>query len=168
MEETFNINDNVIIKSDETLKKYKIIKINKNTFKCVDEENCKLLINKNEVKFYDENYYLIDDDVEYHIIIDVGQIKKIYHKYKTMNEMFNKIAEYHMLDELNCTFKKHICKKILENFHYSYATNENLRYSLINVDIYKVDIFENYKNCEIICTCPSGFKGCGEFCKKHR
>lgn len=169
MNNIFNIDDVVTLKNDVTLKKYKITKINHKTFGCVDEENNKSLIKKNNIIIYDENYYLIDRDVEYWIIIKFSENGKEHtYKYDTLNKIFEKMSEYYIENELDNSLKKQICNNLLENFNYSYTINNISTYSIIYIDIYKVDISKNYKNCEIICTCPTGFKGCGAFCKKHR
>lgn len=163
MEETFNINDIIISKYDKS-KKYKIIKINKKTFGCVDEENNELKIHKNDVDF--EHYHSIDKDVEYWVEINCLNRKYLYN-YKTMNLLFDKLSEYNEITEI---FKKQIHDNISTGeYYYEYTTPNRMTYSDITINIYKVDVSDDYdvRNFRPRCTCPAGFKGVGAFCKKH-
>jgi|694.fasta_scaffold10198_12 hypothetical protein len=160
MEELFNIDDVIIIKNTD-LKKYKIIKINKKTFKCINEKNDELLIKKNNVDF--EKYYSTDDDVVYYVMIKYLNSEYEY-EYKTMNLLFDKLSEYYEISDI---LKKQIYDNISTNdYHYEHTTSNNTTYSNVKINIYKVDVSDNYTS-ELKCTCQSGFKGFGAFCKKH-
>lgn len=157
MEELFNINDVVIIKNTN-LKKYKIIKINKKTFECIDEENNKSLINKNSVDF--EKYYSIDNDILYYVIIKYSNSQRLYeYEYKTLNLLFGKLEEYGEIDDC---LKKQIYNNVSSNdYNYSYTTLNNVK-----IDICKIDISED-ESSKVRCTCQPGFRGFSAFCKKH-
>jgi len=158
MEGLFNINDVVIIKNSN-LKKYKIIKINKKTFGCIDEENNELLINKTNADF--EQYYSIDNDILYYVIIKYSNLPRLYeYEYKTLNLLFGKLEEYSEIDDY---LKKQIYVNVSSNdYNYSYTTSNNVK-----IDIYKVDISEDTSS-EVKCTCQPGFRGFSAFCEKHR
>jgi hypothetical protein len=169
MEQEFGINTIVTMKNDASFKKYKIVKINKKTFGCTDEENRKYLINKNDVKIDDEKFYLIDPDVEYWVIIKYSEHGKEHtYEYKTLNKVFEKLSEYYSENKLDTSLKNQMYNNLSDDFKHTYTIDNLSTYSIIYVDIYKVDISENYTN-EYVnkCTCPVGFKGCGAFCKKH-